>query len=328
MRVSDVKLIVYGMTFFLISCSPSSDNSPQSNPISLSTGMVDATEAELLNQGWRPGTMKISVMIEQGGALREASASGGGTATAMEWSFRLQAQRLLNVLVAPDLAPLMPATESADELLAAFHRSPVYLKKLISQPAPEGQARYSKQLSIDSPGSATYSHLQETMRGEGDILALKIAGLRPSYYGRGYEFELKLTYRMLMSSTKIAQPVSGATTHVEEELPIEESLILHLFPSPDLDVLESYPFAPGSGGGASPRQAALGTFRALNDAAAGVTLVSNLRPGLQWTGEKDRLTLAYSLSGNSQPPLFGDITGLATRIEPNRVEVRVVIEAL
>lgn len=330
MRASELKSVISGVICFLAACSPSSDNSSRPGQVSLSAAMVDAAEAELLKQGWRPGTLEIRIMVEQSGALREQSAAGGGTETSVHWAFNLDAQRMLNVLVAPDLGQLIPSTNSADELVAAFNRSPVYLKKLVAQPAPRGQARYSKSLSIDSPGSNNYSHLQETTRGEGDIRELSITGLRPSFYGHGYEFELTLIYDMLMNSTKVAQPINDEVTHVEEELPVEEHLTMRLFPAPDLDVLESYPFPQpaSSAGTASPKQLAFDMFRVLQDAVAGVTLVSNLRPGMEWVGAKDNLTLSYSLSGNSQPPLFGDITGLATRIDPNRVEVRVTIEAL
>lgn len=329
MRLGDFRLTVSGVLLLLAACSPSPNDQPRRAPSS--STMMDVTEAELLNEGWRPGTLEIRVMVEQGGTLREETTAGGGTETSVEWSFNLSAQRLLEVLVAPDLSQQIPATGSADARHRAVNRSPVYMKPLVSQPAPRGQASYSKQLSIDSPGSDNYSHLQETTQGQGDVQSVRIANLRPSFYGQGYEFELLLSYHMLMNSTKIAQPVNGAVTHVEEELPVEESLVMHLFPAPDLHVLESYPFASptsSSRNASSPRQLAMDTFRALQDAAAGVTLIGELRPGMLWEGKKDQLTLSYSLSGNSQPPLFGDITGLATRIEPNRVEVNVIIKAL
>ena len=329
MRLGDFRLTVSGILLLLTACSPSPNDQPRPGPIS--STMMDVTEAELREQGWRRGTLEIRVMVEQGGTLREETTAGGGTETSIAWSFNLSAQRLLEVLVAPDLSQLIPATTSANDRRTAFNRSPIYMKPLVAQPMPRGQVNYSKQLSIDSPGSDNYSHLQETTQGQGDIQSLRIANLRPSFYGQGYEFELLLNYNMLMNSTKIAQPVNGAATHVEEELPVEESLVMHLFPAPDLRVLESYPFVlPTSSPSdtSSPRDVAMDTFRALQDAAAGVTLIGELRPGLQWAGEKDRLTLSYSLSGNSQPPLFGNITGLATRIEPNHVEVDVIIKAL
>lgn len=329
MRLGDFRLTVSGILLLLTACSPSPNDQPRPRPIS--STMMDVTEAELLEKGWRPGTLEIRVMVEQGGTLREETTAGGVTETSVDWSFNLNAQRLLEVLVAPDLSQLIPTTTSADDRRIAFHRSLVYMKPLVAQPVPRGQASYSKQLSINSPGSDSYSHLQETTQGQGNIQNLRIANLRPSFYGRGYEFELFLSYNMLMNSTKIAQPVNGAVTHVEDELPVEESLVMRLFPAPDLHVLESYPFAlPTSSPSdtSSPRDVAMDTFRALQDAATGVTLIGELRPGLQWAGKKDQLTLSYSLSGNSQPPLFGDITGLATRIEPNRVEVDVMIKAL
>ena len=324
MRLGTFRLISSGIVLLLIACSPAPDNRAGSGRMSLATTALDAMENELLAKGWRHGTLEIRVKVEQGGKLREQSSAGGGTKTSLQWSFNLKARRLFDVLVAPDLGQLPSPADTEDALRSANNRSPVYLKPLVTQPNPQGQVEYTKRLTIDSPGSDTYRHLKEKTHAEGTIQQLRIANLRPSFYGQGYEFELLLAYDMMMHSTKSAQPVKGAATYVEEELPVEEGLTMHLFPEPDLDVLESYPFGAASD---DVRQLALDKFRALQDVATGVTLVGDLRPGLQWSGARDQLTLSYALSSNSQSPLFGDVIGLATRIKPNRVKVEVIIKA-
>ncbi|MGM8225596.1 hypothetical protein ACSV5M_03365 [Cellvibrio sp. ARAG 10.3] len=325
MRLCTFRLISSGIILLLIACSPAPDNRAGSGRMSFATTALDAMENELLAKGWRHGTLEIRVRVEQGGKLHEESSAGGGTKTAVKWAFNLKARRLFDVLVAPDLAQLPSPAETEDALRSGINRSPVYLKPLVTQQPPQGRVEYTKRLTIDSPGSDTYRHLKENTRAEGAIQQLRIVNLRPSFYGRGYEFELLLAYDMMMHSTKLAQPVKGSATYVEEELPVDESLIMHLYPEPDLDVLYAHPF--GAAASDNGRQLALDRFRALQDVATGVTLIGDLRPGVQWSGERDELTLSYNLSGNSQPPLFGDITGLATRINPNRVKVEVIIKA-
>lgn len=326
MRLGTLRLISSGIVLLLIACSPAPDNHSGSGHMSLATTALDAMESELLAKGWRHGTLEIRVRVEQGGKLREQSSAGGGTKTALQWSFNLKARRLFDVLVAPDLGQLPSPADTEDALRSANNRSPVYLKPLVTQPNPQGQVEYTKRLTIDSPGSGTYRHLKEKTHAEGTIQQVRIANLRPSFYGQGYEFELLLAYDMMMHSTKMAQPVKGAATYVEEELPVEESFTMHLFPEPDLEVLEAYPFRAAASSD-DIRQSALDKFRALQDVAAGVTLVGDLRPGMQWSGTRDQLTLSYALNSNSQSPFFGDITGLATRIKPNRVKVEVIIKA-
>lgn len=328
---SFIYIIAFGLA--LSACSPTDDSQASAdyaseNDTYTDEGLDDSAESL---EGWRKGTMTVSVSVHQAGEAEEQSTASGGTRAFISWQFTLEAQQTFAVEVVPDLSILLPATNDAEELRAAFDSSPVSWDELELLPTPSGKVTYAKQFTVGTPNANDFTSVSETVNGVGSISALSIRNLKPSMYGNGYELDLHLDYSLLLNSVNTSKPVNGETIRAESSHDISELIHLSLFPAPDINTFNGYPFdehhelPPELRN--EERKNKMNLFSALEQVAAGAQPLGQLRPGMSWQATPDQLKLSYSAPTDMQLPMFGDITGLATNINPNRVYIEIVIKA-
>lgn len=281
-----------------------------------------SSEKKFLAEGWRPGTLKLRLVVDQGGKQEEQSGAGGGTLTHMEWMFGVNIDQTWPVLVAPDLSQVPLSSEL----------SPIHFVERSSPPTQTGEVSYQKRMLLSTPYSGDYANLHELTTAHGEISKLSISGLRPSIYGEGYELVLDISYRLHFERRKTAVAIAGENAHSDENVTTNEHLRMHFYPAPDINRLEAYLSRSDSNlsleARESERKLTLAIMNGLESITAGQTLIGDLRPGLKWRATKDELVLSYALSDNSQPPLFGDLAGLSTRVMPNLVTLEIVIQAM
>lgn len=282
-----------------------------------------ATEKKFLAEGWRPGRLKLRLVVDQGGKLEEHSGAGGGTLTHIEWLFKVNIDQAWPILVAPDLSRVPPSSDG--------RLSPIHFVERSSSPAQNGEVVYLKHMLLSTPNSGKYANLHELTTAHGKVGNLSLSGLEPSIYGEGYELVLDINYHLNFERSKTAVAIAGENARSDENVTTRERLRMHFFPAPDSNRLQAYLSRPNSELSGEAREAerelALAVMGGLESITAGKTLIGDLRPGLKWRATKDELILSYALSDNSQPPLFGDLAGLSTRVMPNLVSLDVVIQA-
>src|SRR5690606_326319 len=244
-----------------------------------------ASEKKLLSAGWRPGTLKLRLVVDQGGKLEERSGAGGGTLTHIEWMFEINIDQAWPVLVVPDLSQV--------SLSPGKQLSPIHFVERASLPTQTGEVTYQKRMLLSTPYSGDYANLHELTRAQGKIDNLTISGLKPSIYGEGYELVLDIDYRLHFERSKTAVAIEGKNAHSDENVTTNEHLRMHFYPAPDIDRLEDYLSRSDSNlsikARESERELALAVMGGLESITAGKTLIGDLRPGLKWRATKDEL---------------------------------------
>src|SRR5690606_20462283 len=107
--------------------------------------LTTAAEKKLLAAGWRPGTLTLRLVVDQGGKLEERSSADGGTLTHIDWAFEVNLDQSRPVLVAPDLSRV---SFSLDQQL-----SPIRFVQRSSLSVPTGGVNYQKRMLLSTPYS-------------------------------------------------------------------------------------------------------------------------------------------------------------------------------
>lgn len=274
---------------------------------------VDTTGADmaasLRASGWRNGTLKIVVSVDQRAEFTEHSEDSGGRRTDVNWSFTLHATQERDVLVAPDLSLLLPETSSDEALREAYAESPLYIDDLAEPPEVSGEAVYTKRYVSLAPKANDFVSITEITDGVGRVTALDLRGLQPSYYGNGYQLRFHMDIFLNAKNKFVGVTQSGATVAHEDETPIDEPRSISFFPRPDRTVFDTYPFEQNPHLPVeladSERQLALQTLAVLMAVDSGEQPLGPMRPGLRWRGEKDQLTLHYESPAQQELPFMG-----------------------
>src|SRR5690554_1886361 len=189
-----------------------------------------ATEKKFLAEGWRPGVLKLRLVVDQGGKLDERSGAGGGTLTHIEWMFGVNVDQTWPVLVAPDLSHVPLSSDV----------SPILFVDRSSRPPQKGEVKYQKRMLLSTPYSGDYANLHELTTAHGEINSLTISGLGPSIYGQGYELILYINYRLHFERRKTAVAIAGENAHSDENVTTNERLRMLFYPAPDTNRLDAY----------------------------------------------------------------------------------------
>src|SRR5690606_38028442 len=182
-----------------------------------------ASEKKFLAEGWRPGVLKLRLVVDQGGKLDERSGAGGGTLTHIEWMFGVNVDQTWPVLVAPDLSHVPLSSDV----------SPILFVDRSSRPPQKGEVKYQKRMLLSTPYSGDYANLHELTTAHGEINSLTISGSGPSIYGQGYELILYINYRLHFERRKTAVAIAGENAHSDENVTTNERLRMHFYPAPD-----------------------------------------------------------------------------------------------
>lgn len=319
------------LLFLLVGCSPSPTPEAENNSGSetvAETG-ADSYSQALLDEGWRKGKLEIHFELNQAANATEPTSNGGQITS--NWTTTINAHTTQPVLVVPDLRVMVPESGSDDERRSAMESSPYIIEDGV-EPQVDGNVTNTLHFETDEPNANDYVHILRTVNETGKVTGLSINNMHPSLYGQGHEVDLQLEYETERSTSFRAVAANGgAPLDDNTTANPQERVELSLFPVPNTDGLNNYPYLEDS----LPEELKAGiTKQHLDTLAMLQQLMSDtapvqftMRAGLVTRAEADKLVLEYQYSGNKQIPYMAGLEGFIGTPSPNTLKITISLTA-
>lgn len=320
------------LVFLLAGCSPSpapeAENNTE-NDIATEDAGADSYSQSLLDEGWRKGKLEIRFELAQAANASEATANGGQITSV--WSTTITAHTSQEVLVVPDLRVLVPDSGSDDERRSAMESSPYIIEEGVESKV-EGTVTNSLRFESNDPNANDYVRLTRTVNESGKVTDLSLTNMHPSLYGKGHEVSLRLEYETQRETSLQAVAANGGLPLSDNNTSNpQERIELSLFPTPNVDGLNNYPYLeeslPEELKASVTRQHldTLAMLQQLMSDAAPVQFI--MRAGLVTHAEADKLVLEYNYSGNKQIPYMAGMEGFIGTPSPNTLKITISLSA-
>lgn len=320
------------LALLLGGCSPSPAPEAENNTdsdIATEEAGADLYSQSLLDEGWRKGTLEIQFDLAQAANASELTANGGQITSA--WNTTITAHTTQEVLVVPDLRVLVPDSGSDDERRSAMESSP-YIIEEGAEPKIEGTVTNSLRFESNDPNANDYIRLTRTVNENGKVTDLSLTNMHPSLYGKGHEVSLRLEYETQRETSLQAIAANGGLPLSDNNTSNpQERIELSLFPVPNADGLNNYPYLEES----LPEELkaivtkqhldTLTMLQQLTSDAAPIQFM--MRTGLVTHAEANKLVLEYNYSGNKQIPYMAGIEGFIGTPSPNSLKITISLTA-
>ena len=320
------------LIFVLGGCSPSpapeTENNTESDLAAEEAG-TDSYSQSLLDEGWRKGNLEIRFELAQAANASESTANGGQITSV--WNTSITARTTQDVLVVPDLRVLVPDSGSDDERRSAMESSP-YIIEEGAEPKIEGTVTNSLRFESNDPHANDYVRLLRTVNENGKVTDLSLTNMHPSLYGNGHEVSLRLAYETQRETSLQAVAANGGLPLSDNNTSNpQERIELALFPVPNADGLNNYPYLDESlpeDLKASVTRQHLDTLAMLQQLMSDTAPVQfMMRAGLVTHAETDKLVLEYNYSGNKQIPYMAGTEGFIGTPSPNTLKITISLTA-
>ncbi|PUA27145.1 MAG: hypothetical protein B0W54_20165 [Cellvibrio sp. 79] len=321
------------LAFLLGGCSPSpapeTENNPDSDAVAAEEADADSYSQSLLDEGWRKGNLEIRFELAQAANASESTANGGQITSV--WSTTITARTTQEVLVIPDLRVLVPDSGTDDERRSAMESSP-YIIEEGAEPTVEGTVTNSLRFESNDPNANDYIRLTRTVNENGKVSDLSLTNMHPSLYGKGHEVSLRLEYETQRETSLQAVAANGGLPLSDNNVSNpQERIELSLFPAPNADGLNNYPYIEESlpeDLQATVTKQHLDTLAMLQQLMSDAAPVQfMMRAGLVTYAESDKLVLEYNYSGNKQIPYMAGIEGFIGTPSPNTLKITISLTA-
>lgn len=293
----------------------------------------DPYEQQMLSEGWRHGTLKVEVEISQG-AEQDINDPGtrlrGPTTGSTNWQGYLTASSEVRVLVQPDLRVLVPAEGSDEVRRAAFESKPFYVTDVYIEDGKVGETRYKAYWHHREPESNQLIESTRHIEEQGTVTRLVVDDIRPSLYGPGWEAQVVFDTETSRKHEETHFLVNAAEPMtVTEEVEDRESFSFLLYPAPNAQNLNNYPYLDPQlppNLQKSITQGYLDTLALLHQLRDAPALTSML-VGLETKASKDQLILSYHYSGNKRIPMWAGLEGMVAKPDNGTFKITITLTA-
>lgn len=315
------------LVLLLGGCSPS-PNQEEGEPAVEPSG-TDTYSQSLLDEGWRKGKLEIQFELVQAASTTESTANGGQIISV--WNTTINAHTTQDVLLVPDLRVLVPDSGTDDERRSAMESSP-YIIEEGAAPHVEGTVVNSLRFESKDPHANDYIDIVRTVNESGKVTDLSVINMHPSLYGKGHEVSLRLEYETQRATSLKAIAAQGGTPMEDNNTTTpQERIELSLFPAPNADGLNNYPYLESSlpddlkASVTKQHQDFLAMLQQLMSDAAPVQFM--MRAGLNTQADADKLVLEYNYSGSKQIPYMAGLEGFIGTPSPNTLKITISLTA-
>jgi hypothetical protein len=320
----------------LSGCSPSNENDPEYADEQWDEGSQfdgDPYVQQMLGDGWRHGTLKIELEIKQSGE-EDISDPGtrlrGPTTGNTNWQGVLTASNEIRVLVQPDLSILVP-TEGNDEVRrAALESKPFYVIDAEADDSSRGETHYKAYWHHREPESNQLIEITRHIEEQGAVTRLAVLDILPSLYGPGWEaqvaFNTETRHKRVETNIHIDAPEPITNN---EEFDDSESFLFSLYPAPNTQGLNDYPYLDPEMPASFHESTTQGHLRTLallhqqRDAPA----LSTMLVGLETKASKDQLVLSYHYVGDKRIPMWAGLEALAAKPDSGTFKITITLTA-
>lgn len=329
-------LSVISMGVLLSACSPSDEDKAeyadeQWEDDSQFDG--DPYEQQMLNEGWRHGTLRVEVEINQGGEedINEPRTRLRGPTTGRtNWQGFLTASNEIRVLVKPDLRVLVP-TEGSDEVRrAALESKPFYVSDSNTDDSGVGKNRFKDYWYHLEPESNQLIEFTRNVEEQGTVSRLMVEDIHPSLYGPGWEahvvFKTETRRKLLETSLHFDTPEPMTNN---EETDSSESLSFSLYPTPNAQGLNDYPYLDPDFPTSFQETVTQGHLKtlALLHQLRDMPVLSTTLVGLETKASKDQLLLSYHYSGDKRVPMWTALADMFAKPDIGTFKLTITLTA-
>ncbi|RYE52877.1 MAG: hypothetical protein EOP48_15520 [Sphingobacteriales bacterium] len=312
----------------LFNCSPSAPPEAEQETSKEEVSDVDDPDQLMLKDGWRYGSLKIEVEVQQVGHSHEK----GKTEILSDWNTVVKAMSEEDVLVVEDFRAIVEKDPDPEQRLTALEFEPFYRSSSATEAKLSGSLTHKAHFALSDAESIDLLSSVRDAEQNGAVENLSIKSLHPSLFGKGYEasVELKLKgLRKVVETNKLRSAAEPIVTSEEKE--VVETLSFLLFPVPNKGELNDYSYIPEL----APEEMKerlkthnLETLSLLNQLHADtLPAQSQMRAGMLTVATKDELKLAYEYNGEKQLPFIASLESLVGKASPNLLRITITLKA-
>jgi len=333
-RYRNVTVLALGVLLLsLMGCSNDSQEEDQGNDfVEASQGSDGSEEAEYISEypeGWRPGSLVMTLSISQSGDSVDETSAQGGTKTSAKWDYSLVARQAFPVMIPPDFTRVLP-DYTADAIDHIALEEELYIPLDNVAPVTEGQVSYSGRMEVRKPRANDITFLVEEVSAQAELNDLVVHFIQPSSVGEGFELDISFTYQMEGAVKTKAKHQSGSLQEYESECCERESQRQSFFPEPDMSVVQriSYPVEEGLPAEIAEmnQQMRMDRVALLQKISANLEPRAFLHTGLRWLSEPNQLTLKYHSESDNLLSHGGSLA-MAAPASQRRYTLEIVLTA-
>ncbi|BFM12178.1 hypothetical protein R50072_23310 [Simiduia litorea] len=327
-------LVLSLLAFSLVGCSSDTqDNSADEGYTEQQhQDYSDQDGSEYVHQypeGWRAGTLMMTLVIAQSGEAVEESNAQGGTKISAKWDYALSATQTFAVMLPPDFTQVLP-DYSADAIDPIALEEELFIALENTAPVTEGQVTYGGRMEVHTPRANEATLVIEEVSARAPLSELAVYFVRPSSVGEGFEVDIRFAYKMEGVTKTTVKHQGGGLQTFETACCENQTERQSFFPDPDVSVVQriTYPVEEGLPPEIADmnRQLRLDRLAVLEKISANLEPRASLHTGMRWLAEPDQLKLNYH-SESENLISQGAMMAMAAPANQRRYTLEIVLKA-